>query len=114
MFNVSSVRTGRIYLEDLAKGDTFVSGEYAVDVQQIREFAKQFDPQPFHLDEDAARQTFFAGLAASGWHIAAITMKLLVESIPLAGGLIGAGSEMTWPRPTRPGDVFHLVSPVIE
>jgi acyl dehydratase len=114
MLNDSSVRTGRIYLEDLAKGDTFVSGEHTVDVQQIREFAEQFDPQPFHLDEDAARQTFFAGLAASGWHIAAITMKLLVESVSLAGGIIGAGSEMTWPRATRPGEVLHVVSTVID
>jgi acyl dehydratase len=114
MLNDNSVGTGSIYLEDLAKGDTFLSREHAVDVRQIREFAKQFDPQPFHLDEDAARQTFFAGLAASGWHIAAITMKLLVESIPLAGGIIGAGSDITWPRPTRPGDVLHVVSTVVD
>lgn len=114
MVKESGVRTANIYLEQLAMGDTFVSGEHAVDVRQIREFATQFDPQPFHLDEDAARPTFFAGLAASGWHTAAITMKLLVESIPLAGGIIGAGSEISWPRPTRPGDVLHVVSTVVD
>jgi acyl dehydratase len=114
MLNESGVRTGGIYLEDLITGDTFVSGEYQIDIREIREFAKQFDPQPFHLDEDAARNTLFAGLAASGWQIAAITQKLLVETVPLAGGLIGVGSKLTLPQPTRPGDVLHVVSTVID
>ena len=114
MLSDSGVTTGGIYLEDLTMGDTFVSGEHTVDVQQIREFARQFDPQPFHLDEDVARQTPFAGLAASGWQTAAITQMLLVQSVPLAGGLIVTGGKMALPRPTRPGDVLHVVSTVID
>jgi len=103
-----------IYLEDLTPGMVFTSSEHRLDVEQIREFAQRFDPQPFHLDVDKARETYFSGLAASGWHTAAITMKLLVESLPLACGVIGAGSEITWPRPTRPNDVLHVVSTVVE
>ncbi|WP_233890206.1 MaoC family dehydratase [Paraburkholderia flagellata] len=103
-----------IYLEDLMPGAVYTSSEHRLDVEQIRGFAQSFDPQPFHLDEDAASEAFFAGLAASGWHTAAITMKLLVESLPLAGGVIGAGSEITWPRPTRPDDVLHVVSTIVE
>lgn len=98
-----------LYLEDLTVGDTFRSGTYALDAAQIKAFATQFDPQPFHLDEEAARHSLFGGLAASGWHTAAITMRLLVTSgLPLARGLIGAGGEVTWPRPTRPDDVLHV------
>lgn len=103
-----------IYLDDLAVGSVYTSSQHPLDAEQIREFARCFDPQPFHLDEDAARDTFFAGLAASGWHTAAITMKLLVESLPLAGGVVGAGSEITWPRPTRPEDVLHVVSTIMD
>ncbi|NVM92312.1 acyl dehydratase [Variovorax sp. SG517] len=99
----------KLYLEDLKVGDRFRSGEHALDVAQIKAFAQQFDPQPFHTDEEAAKNTFFGGLAASGWHTAALTMKLLVESgIPLADGIIGSGGELQWPRPTRPGDVLHV------
>ena len=94
----------------LAVGSVYTSSQHPLDAEQIREFARCFDPQPFHLDEDAARDTFFAGLAASGWHTAAITMKLLVESLPLAGGVVGAGREITWPRPTRAEDVLQVVS----
>ncbi|WP_431129992.1 MaoC family dehydratase [Variovorax paradoxus] len=104
-----------LYLEDLSIGDRFQSGEHALDVKQIKAFALQFDPQPFHTDEEAAKNTFFGGLAASGWHTAALTMKLLVESgIPLAEGIIGSGGELQWPKPTRPGDVLHVVSEVLE
>jgi acyl dehydratase len=104
-----------LYLEDLSVGDRFQSGEHALDVKQIKAFALQFDPQPFHTDEKAAKNTFFGGLAASGWHTAALTMKLLVESgIPLAEGIIGSGGELQWPKPTRPGDVLHVVSEVLE
>ncbi|KQU83989.1 dehydratase [Variovorax sp. Root318D1] len=104
-----------LYLEDLSVGDRFQSGEHALDVAQIKAFALQFDPQPFHTDEEAAKNTFFGGLAASGWHTAALTMKLLVESgIPLAEGIIGSGGELQWPKPTRPGDVLHVVSEVLE
>ena len=71
-------------------------------------------PSPFTLDEDAAKNSFFHGLAASGWHTAAITMSLLVKSgMPIAGGLIGAGGELTWPRPTRPGDMLMVESEVL-
>lgn len=111
----SSTSKPLLYLEDLAPGDRFTSGEHALDAAQIIDFATRFDPQPFHLDPEAARRTFFQGLAASGWHTAAITMRLLVESgIPLADGIIGSGGEIHWPKPTRPGDVLHVESEVVE
>jgi acyl dehydratase len=103
-----------LYLDDLALGQSFTSGSHPVTAEAIKSFARQFDPQPFHLDEAVAAQSFFGGLAASGWHTAAITMKLLVESgMRLSGGLIGAGGELTWPRPTRPGDVLTVVTQVL-
>ena len=104
------------YLEDFAVGQTFGSGRLRVDKEQIKAFAAEFDPQPFHLDEDAARDTIFRGLAASGWHTAALTMRLLVESeIEPAGGVVGAGfDEFRWPRPVRPGDELHIESEVLE
>jgi acyl dehydratase len=84
-------------------------------VEEIKAFASQFDPQPFHLDEAAAEASFFKGLAASGWHTAAVTMRLLVTSgLTLAGGLIGAGGELTWPKPVRPGDVLTVESEVLD
>ena len=92
-----------LYFDDLQVGRRFVSRTHLVDEAQIVEFARQFDPQPFHLDAEAAKQTFFQGLAASGWHTAAITMRLLVESAPIAGGVIGAGAEINWPKPVPPG-----------
>jgi acyl dehydratase len=105
----------RLYLEELSVGQRFTSGTHAVDAAQIKAFAAQFDPQPFHLDDDAAKGTLFAGLAASGWHTAAITMRLLVGSgLPIAGGIIGSGGEVAWPRPTRPGDILHVVSEIEE
>ncbi|WP_298213209.1 MaoC family dehydratase [Acidovorax sp.] len=104
-----------IYLDDLTVGDRFTSGEHAMDEAQIKAFAAQFDPQPFHLDDDAARATLFQGLAASGWHTAAVTMRLQVTSgLPIAGGIIGAGGELSWPRPTRATDVLHVVSEVMQ
>ncbi|WP_411881603.1 MaoC family dehydratase [Polaromonas sp. YR568] len=102
------------YLDDLQPGDRFVSGEHTLDEAQITSFARQFDPQPFHLDHEAAKATLFGGLAASGWHTAAITMRLLVgDGLPLAGGIIGAGGEISWPKPTRPGDVLHVETEVV-
>lgn len=98
----------RLYLEDIAVGDRYISSEHLIDAEQIVAFARQFDPQPFHLDEGAARETFFEGLAASGWHTMAITMRLLVESMPFARGIIGTGGEISWPQPTRPGDILHV------
>ncbi|MDR2925717.1 MAG: MaoC family dehydratase [Azoarcus sp.] len=102
-----------VALDELAVGDRFLSREFPLNTEQIKAFARDFDPQPFHLDEAAAAQSFFGGLAASGWHTAAITMRLMVESVPFADGLIGAGVEISWPRPTRPGDVLHAESTII-
>lgn len=105
---------GRLYLDDLTIGQRFASAERVLDKAQITAFATAFDPQPFHLDDAAAKGTLFGGLAASGWHTAAVTMKLLVESLPIAGGIIGAGGEIAWPRPVRPGDALHVETEVID
>ena len=107
---------GLRYFEDYALGTTYECGSVGIDEASIIAFAKEFDPQPFHVDEDRARDTFFKGLAASGWHTAAMTMRLLVESeLEPAGGIIGAGfDEMRWPRPVRPGDELHVESEVLE
>jgi acyl dehydratase len=108
-------RGKRLYLDDIHVGQRFTSRAHAVDKAQIKTFARQFDPQPFHLDDEAAKGTMFAGLVASGWHTAAITMRLLVDGgVPIAGGLIGAGGEISWPRPMRPGDILHVESVVLE
>jgi acyl dehydratase len=104
------------YLQDFAVGQTFRSGSVTVTAEEIKAFASQFDPQPFHLDEKAAVATFFGGLVASGWHTAALTMRLIVDSeLKIAGGSIGAGAEeLRWPRPVRPGDTLHAVSEVLD
>ena len=105
-----------MYLEDFEVGQIFGSGQVTVTEEEIIRFGTQFDPQPFHLDPEAAKGTFFRGLAASGWHTAALTMRLLVggEMTP-ANGIIGAGFEtLNWPRPVRPGDALHVVSEVLE
>ncbi|CAN7387581.1 MaoC family dehydratase [Acidovorax sp. LjRoot118] len=107
--------TQPLYLEDMTVGRRFTGGEHAMDAEQIVSFARQFDPQPFHLDDAAAKGTLFGGLAASGWHTAAITMRLQVTTgLPVAGGIIGASGDVAWPRPTRPTDVLHVVSEVME
>lgn len=107
--------TGR-YLEDFSPRQKFGSGQLRVERDRIKFFAAEFDPQPFHLDEEAASSTLFAGLAASGWHTAALTMRLLVESeLEPAGGIVGAGfDELRWPHPLRPGDELHLEIEVLE
>lgn len=102
------------YLDDLAVGQRFETATWTVDAEQIKRFAREYDPQPFHLDEDAARASLFEGLAASGWHTAAITMRLLVERGVPAGGLIGAGAQIAWPRPTRPGDTLQVHCEIVE
>ena len=103
------------YLEDFAVGQMFGSGRLRIDKERVLAFAAEFDPQPFHLDEAAARDSIFGGLAASGWHTAAITMKLLVESgLPLGAGIIGSGGEISWPKPMRPGDTLSVVSEIEE
>jgi acyl dehydratase len=104
------------YLEDFTVGQTFSSGPLRIDGDRALAFAAEFDPQPFHLDEAAARRSIFGGLIASGWHTAAVTMRLLVESdLRPAGGIIGAGlDEFRLPRPVRPGDELRVECKVIE
>jgi acyl dehydratase len=104
------------YLEDLRVGDRFHSGPCEVTEAGIITFAREFDPQPFHLDRERAQQTIFKGLVASGWHTAAITMRLLVTcGLNLAGGAVGLGAdELRWPRPVRPGDILRLELEIVE
>jgi acyl dehydratase len=104
------------YLEDFAVGQSFGSGRMRVDKERIQSFAREFDPQPFHLDDEAARGTIFGGLAASGWHTAAITMRLLVDSeFKPAGGIVAVSvEEIRWPRPVRPGDELRLDVELLE
>lgn len=108
-------RPAKLFLEDLQPGRRFVTGTVEVSADDIKAFAARFDPQPFHLDEEAAKRSMFGALAASGWHTAAMSMRLLVDS-PLhpADGLIGLGGEIEWPRPTYAGDVLHVESEVVE
>lgn len=105
-----------LYFDDLRIGQKYHSGTIEVTPERIKSFAAEFDPQPFHLDEEAAKASLFQGLAASGWHTAAITMRLLVDSdLKLVGGTIGAGGEeLRWPRPVRPGDTLHLEAEIID
>jgi acyl dehydratase len=104
------------YLEDFAAGQAFKTGCHRVDKEQIFAFARQFDPQPFHTDEQAALKSPFQGLAASGWHTAGMTMRLMVDGeFKPAGGILGVGfEELSWPRAVRPGDELHAVSEVLK
>lgn len=102
-----------LFLEDLAEGMRFAAGPLRVEAEEVAEFAARYDPQPFHLDEAAARRTLFGGLAASGWHTAALTMRLITQALPLAGGVIGSGGEIAWPRPVRPGDALRVECEVV-
>jgi acyl dehydratase len=105
------------YLEDFVVGETFSSAQrLRIDRERALAFAAEFDPQPFHLDEAAARRSIFGGLSASGWHTAAVTMRLIIGTgIQPAGGLVGAGlDECRWPRPVRHGDELHVECEVIE
>ena len=105
----------QLYLEDLAVGQRFTSETYVMEAERIKEFAAEFDPQPFHIDESAANASVFKGLAASGWHTAAVAMRLLVTGgLPFANGLVGLGGEVAWPRPTRAGDILHVESEIVE
>jgi acyl dehydratase/catechol 2,3-dioxygenase-like lactoylglutathione lyase family enzyme len=106
----------RIYLEDLHVGQVFRAGPLHVTEAEVIEFAGRYDPQPFHTDPEAAlHHPLFQGLAASGWHTAALTMRLCVRAMGhLAGGVVGAGGELQWPRPTRPGDVLRVEIEVLE
>ncbi len=114
MNSVGEKENNGLTLDDLNVGQIFLSGTHELDEAQIVAFASSFDPQPFHTDPIAAENTFFKGLAASGWHTAAVTMKLLVSSADIFGGLIGAGAEVTWLRPTRANDILQVETEIIE
>ncbi len=103
-----------LYLDDLSVGQCFSSATYTLSEEAITAFATQFDPQPFHLDVEAATHSFLGGLAASGWHTAAASMRLIVGSVNIAGGVIGAGGEISWPQPARPGDELQVDTQVLE
>jgi acyl dehydratase len=104
-----------LYLEDISAGMRFAAGPVTIGEAEIIAFAKEFDPQPFHMDPEAAKNTVFKGLAASGWHTMGLTMRMLAEgAAPLAGGVIGFGGEISWPKPTRPGDELSVQTEVIE
>src|SRR3981189_1800534 len=103
------------WFDDPALGVRFKTGEVTVTTEDIKRFAAEFDPQPFHLDEAAAKTSVFKGLAASGWHTAAVAMKLLVTGeLKFGTGTVGLGGEIAWPRPTRPGDTLRLESEIID
>jgi acyl dehydratase len=106
----------KYYLEDFVVGQIFKSGRKRVDKNEIFAFAREFDPQPYHVDEKAAQQSVFGGLAASGWHTAAMTMRLMVDGeFRPAGGILGVGfDELSWPRAVRPGDELHVRSEILE
>ncbi|MEJ0018024.1 MAG: MaoC family dehydratase [Acetobacteraceae bacterium] len=104
-----------LYLEDLRVGQRFVSGSHTLEAVEITRFAAEYDPQPFHLDDTAGRDSLFGGLVASGWHTAATTMRLIVAGgLPIAGGIIGSGGELMWTTPVRPGDTLHVECEVLE
>jgi len=104
-----------LYLEDLHVGRRFTSGHYDIGEAQIKAFALEFDPQPFHLDQTAAEHSLFDGIVASGWHTAAATMRLVVQSdLRLAHGVIGLGCEISWPKPVHPGDTLRVETEILE
>jgi acyl dehydratase len=103
------------HFEDFSPGQKFGSGCLTVDADAIKAFARDYDPQPFHLDETAAGETLFGGLAASGWHTAALTMRLIVASdFRPAGGILGFGGELKWLKPVRPGDELHVEAEILD
>jgi len=115
MGSVVPEKIGHLYFEDLDVGQKFTSETYVMDAKRIKEFAAEFDPQSFHLDETAATESVFRGLAASGWHTAAVAMRLLTTSgLNFANGILGLGGEIAWPRPTRPGDTLRVESEIVE
>jgi len=103
------------YLEDFKVGDRFVSARHTIDAAQIVKFAAEFDPQPFHLEDAAGKQSLFGGLVASGWHTASIAMRLMLESdFKIVGGSIGGGGDLKWTKPVRPGDTLQVHGEVLE
>jgi acyl dehydratase len=110
-----SGHAARLYFEDVRAGRRFTTASHTITAEEIRAFAAQFDPQPFHLDADAARASLFGELVASGWHTAALTMRLMLDSGPhFAAGTIGLGADLSWRRPVRPGDTLHAEVEVLE
>jgi acyl dehydratase len=104
-----------LFLEDFAVGRRFLTAELRVDEGEIGAFASRFDPQPFHLDAQAAARSVFGGVAASGWHTASMSMRLIVDGpMRISGGVVGLGGEISWPRATRPGDVLRVESEVVD
>lgn len=104
-----------LYLEDIKLGDRFISHKYKMTLEEIQQFAHAFDPQVFHTDEEQAKgHPIFQGIAASGWHTSAVTMRLWTECFPVAYGLIGSESTIRWPRPTRPNDYIHVEVEIVE
>jgi acyl dehydratase len=104
----------RLFLDDLSPGQHFTSRPRQIDAAEIKEFAARYDPQPFHMDETAGKQSLFGGLAASGWHTAGVSMAMVVECLPLAGGVIGGGGELLWTKPVRPGDMLRVECEILE
>src|SRR5438874_13008076 len=103
------------YFEDLKAGDRFKSVTYQVSEEEIINFAREFDPQPFHLDAGVARQTMFGSLIASGWHTAAITMRLFVQTLNFAEGAVGLGvDELRWPAAVKAGDVLEVETEIVD
>lgn len=103
-----TVRPDGLWADDLSVGQTFTSGTYLLTQEEIVDFAGRYDPQPYHLDAGAGAGTFFDGLVASGWHTAAVSMRLIVDSVPVATGIVGAGGELAWPGAALPGDELHV------
>lgn len=101
-----------LFLEDLAVGDLFESRSISISAEEIKAFASEYDPQHFHLDEELSEGSYFGGLSASGWHVGSLTMRLLTESLPIGGGVIGGGVDVRWKSATRPGDRLKIVTEV--
>ncbi len=115
MNDASKPQPERFYMDELHVGQRFTSGSAQIERDRVISFATEFDPQPFHLDEELAKGTLFKGLAASGWHTASVTMRLLVDGgLPFAGGLVGGAVSIEWPTPTRPGDILHVDSEIVD
>ena len=103
------------YFEDLKPGARFQSDSLQVSEQQVVEFAHKFDPQMFHLDRASAERSIFKGLIASGWHTAAMSLRLFVQTMNFAQGAIGLGvDELRWPHAVRPGDKLRVVTEIVE
>ena len=112
---VATIQAMSCAFEDFSPGTRLVSTSYPITADAIMDFGQKFDPQLFHLDSKAAEQTLFGGLAASGWHTAAVSMRLFVDTMDVAGGIIGMGvDELKWPNAVRPGDELRLEIEILE